>query len=70
MGASLSPMVICMLGACGFRIAWIATAFRAWPTPECLFACYPISWTITLIAQMVMFFVVYCRHTQKRSIGG
>lgn len=70
MGASLSPMVICMLGACGFRIAWIATAFRAWPTPECLFACYPISWTITLIAQMAMFFVVYCRHTKKLSLGG
>ncbi|MGM9589674.1 MAG: MATE family efflux transporter [Faecousia sp.] len=64
MGASVVPMVICLLGACGFRIFWVATAFRMVPTPQCLFLSYPISWTITLTAQMIAFFVVYRRHTR------
>ena len=63
MGASVAPMIICLLGACGFRILWVATVFRAFPTPQGLFLCYPISWTITLVCQMVAFFVVYRRHT-------
>lgn len=63
MGASVVPMVICLLGACGFRILWVATVFQAYPTPQGLFACYPISWTITLLCQMAAFFIVYRRHT-------
>ena len=63
LGASAVPMVICMLGACGFRILWVATAFRMHPTPQCLFLCYPISWVITLLCQLAAFGVVFRRHT-------
>jgi len=68
MGASVTPMIICLLGACGFRILWVATVFRAYPTPRWLFACYPISWTITLICQMAAFFVVYRRHIRHLTL--
>lgn len=67
MGASVVPMVLSLLGACGFRIFWVATAFRMVPTPQCLFVSYPISWIITLTAQMIAFFVVYRRHTRAVS---
>ena len=70
LGASVTPMIICMLGACGFRILWISTVFQAVPTAKVLFACYPISWTITLIAQMAAFATVYRRHIQKQNLGG
>ena len=64
LGASVVPMVICLLGACGFRILWIATVFPQWRTPEGLFLCYPISWIVTLTVQMAAFFVVYRRDTK------
>ena len=70
LGSSVTPMVICTLGACGFRILWISTVFRAMPTAKVLFACYPISWTVTLIAQLVAFVIVYRRHVQKQNLGG
>lgn len=70
LGASAVPMIICLLGACGFRILWVATMFQAYPTPECLFLCYPISWVVTLLCQMVAFFAVYRRHTRTEMIGG
>ena len=63
MGASLVPMAICVLGACGLRILWVATVFQSFHTPQCLFLSYPLSWTITFSCQMAAFFVVYRRHT-------
>lgn len=69
MGASLVPMVISLLGACGFRILWIAAVFPLWPTPEGLFLCYPLSWVITLVCQMAAFFVVY-RNRAQTIMGG
>lgn len=65
MGASIVPMIICVLGVCGFRILWVATAFRAFPTPECLFQCYPISWALAFVCQIAAFFVVYRRHVRS-----
>jgi len=65
MGASVVPMIICLLGACGLRVLWVATIFRLYPTPRCLFLCYPISWTVTLACQLIAFTVVYQRHTKK-----
>jgi len=65
LGASVVPMVLSLLGACGFRILWIATVFRAFPTPRCLFACYPISWVVTLLCQTAAFVIVYRKHVQS-----
>lgn len=69
LGASLEPMIICLLGACGLRILWVSTVFRAFPTPRCLFLCYPISWVITLAAQLWAFHAVYRRHLQNTVKG-
>ena len=63
MGASLAPMVISVLGVCGLRIGWLATVFQTYQTPQCLYLSYPVSWTITFLAQMVAFILVYRKHT-------
>ena len=67
LGASTVPMVICLLGACGLRILWIAAVFPHWRTPEGLFLCYPISWVVTLAAQIIAFAVVYRGQTAQMS---
>ena len=60
-GASFVPMLISILGVCGFRIVWIYTIFQVpeFHTPQCLFFSYLVSWVITFIAQLIAFFVVY-----------
>ena len=68
LGASVAPMVICLMGACGFRVLWVATVFPRWSTPQGLFLCYPISWTVTLACQMVAFFAVYRRQCRSAAI--
>ena len=60
-GASVTPMLISVLGICGIRILWIYTIFRipAFHTPECLYLSYPISWLITFLFQFAAFSIIY-----------
>ena len=66
LGSSVIPMVISVLGICGFRILWIYTIFQIpkYHTPECLFFSYTVSWVITFLFQMAAFFIV-CRKFPK-----
>lgn len=61
MGVSIVPMLISVIGVCIFRIVWITTIFNSFRTQESLFTCYPVTWTITIIAQIVVFVIVYKR---------
>ena len=65
MGASFTPMVISVLGVCGFRIGWIMTIFRIpqFHPPQCLYISYAISWTVTFLIQMLAFRHIYKQHT-------
>ena len=67
MGASMTPMVITVLGACGVRLAWIYTIFQIprFHTPECLFFSYTVSWILTLTAQLIAFSIVYRKQVAR-----
>lgn len=68
LGYSMIPMVVSMVGACGVRLAWIATIFQAYHTPPVLYVSYPVSWTITAAAHIAFFFFVR-RHAYAKSSG-
>lgn len=61
LGHSAIPMVVSLWGACGLRILWVATVFRADHTLNNLYITYPISWTITLAALVICLLVVWRR---------
>ena len=65
MGASISPMIISVLGVCGIRIGWIMTVFQMprFHTPGNLYASYLFSWTVTFLIQMFVFLRIYRKHT-------
>jgi putative MATE family efflux protein len=65
MGASLVPMIISVLGVCGIRLLWIYTVFEAYPTPDCLYLSYGVSWVATFLAQFAAFWWVYRKHMKK-----
>ncbi len=71
MGASLTPMIISVLGVCGFRIGWIYTIFQlpTFHTPECLYISYPISWVITFAIQFLAFWSVYKKQAPLERIS-
>lgn len=61
-GSSMVPMAISLLGICAFRVVWNYTVFSAYPTPECLYLSFPISWIMTFLCQFISFFIVYRKH--------
>ena len=66
MGSSLVPMIVSLLGACLFRLVWIATYFRVHHTIEVLYYSYPLSWTITGLVHMLTFIIVYRRLIRRQ----
>ena len=48
-GHTVEPMITSLLGACVFRLIWIAVVFRMFPVYEVLVAAWPVSWFLTMI---------------------
>jgi Na+-driven multidrug efflux pump len=63
---SFSTMIISMLGACAFRIIWLATVFKSNQTVFNIYVSYPISWILTLSAYIVCY-VYAIKKLNKRS---
>ena len=63
-GCSLVPMIITATGVCGTRILWIKLLFEQadyFHNMFWLYMSYPISWTISVIAQTIALIIVYKR---------
>jgi len=69
MGASMTPMVISVLGVCGVRMGWILSVFQLpqFHTPWWLYISYPISWAFTFAAQFAAFVLVYRKRIRTDS---
>ena len=67
LGASLTPMLISVMGVCGIRIAWIYTIFQMpqFHTPECLYLSYVISWTATFVFQTIAFITIFKKRVRE-----
>ena len=49
-GDSITPMLICLVGVCLLRIAWIVIAVPFWNSIAAVSLSYPITWCITALA--------------------
>lgn len=61
MGDVVVPMIMTMLGICGFRILWVLFVVPLNPSMELISWNYPISWGLTSA-----FFIVYYRFKIKK----
>ncbi len=58
LGYSVLPMFVSLTGACGLRVLWIFTIFRWNHTLFTLYLAYPVTWSITVAAHLVCFFLI------------
>lgn len=61
MGDVLIPMIMTMLGICGFRVLWAIFVVPVNPSMELISWSYPVSWVLTSIC-----FIVYYRYKIKK----
>lgn len=56
-GYSVMPMIVSLIGACGFRILWLATVFQIpeFHNVQSIYISYPVSWILTFSAHLVCF---------------
>ncbi|MFI3212566.1 MAG: MATE family efflux transporter [Eubacteriales bacterium] len=54
-GRSLGPMIITVIGVCGFRVIWIFGVFTQFRSLETLYVSYPISWSLCWIVLLVYY---------------
>ena len=67
LGYAIMPMIVSLTGACLFRVVWIMTVFEHYHTLRSLYLSYPISWTITFLAHLMCFLVVYRKILKRNS---
>ncbi len=69
LGYSVMPMIVSLLGACAFRMAWISVLFMSerFHTIETVYYAYPVSWAVTLGTHIICFLVV--RRRLKKQWG-
>ncbi len=67
MGKAIQPMIVSLLGACVFRIVWVATVCPLYPDNILvLYISYPISWIITTTVQCVFCVYFYRKFMRNR----
>lgn len=65
MNCSTIPMIVSIFGSCVFRVLWIYTAFRAYPTQETLYIAYIISWALCSAIHFICYLIIKKRLTKK-----
>ncbi len=67
LGYSIMPMIVSLLGACAFRLVWLATIFQAdmFHTIEMVYISYPVSWALTFTTHLICFIVVRRKLAKK-----
>lgn len=61
LGYSLAPAILTVIGSVCFRVLWLVTVFRIFPSYEVLSAVYPASWVLTNILV-----ISYYLHVRKK----
>jgi Na+-driven multidrug efflux pump len=69
LGSSMLPMIITVIGVCGMRIGWIYTVFRSetYPSVQSLYISYAISWSLTFITELIVFFVLFKKIKNRKN---
>ena len=62
MGKSFTSMIISLMGGCVLRLVFVYVGGALFPQNFLvLFLSYPLSWTITILVQIVVFTVIFKR---------
>lgn len=67
MGRSVTSTIISLMGACAFRVVWILVIFPLYPTLECVYLSYPISWVLTAAVSFTCGQIVWRKELKKQA---
>lgn len=65
-GYSVMPMIVALLGVCGFRLAWIYTIFPLNPIVDSIYISYPISWILAFAVHTLCYIALKGRWQRRK----
>ncbi|MBQ4269053.1 MAG: hypothetical protein IJB97_05325, partial [Clostridia bacterium] len=65
MGYSLLPMFVNLICTCLFRVFWLMWAYPLKPCVEMVYVAYPITWILSGVVQMILYYICFHRTVQK-----
>ena len=67
LGYSTMPAIVSLMGACVFRLIWLATVFRIdqLHTIQTIYYSYPISWILTFSVHVVCYIIVKRKYDRE-----
>ena len=68
LGYSTASMVNHVVGILGVRTVWMQLIYPQRPSYSMIMVCYPITWTLILIANSAVFLYAYGRYRKKGTI--
>ena len=68
MGYSLLPMFVNLICTCLFRVFWLMWAYPLKPCVEMVYVAYPITWILSGVVQMILYYICFHR-TVRKEIG-
>lgn len=71
LGYSIVPMIVSLIGACGFRIVFLSTVFKleTFHHIEMVYLTYPVSWIMTFSAHVISFILIRKRINKRLRYG-
>ncbi len=66
LGYSVVPTVISVMGICVFRVFWVLTVFKKYPSLISVLTVYPISWGMVAVALIIMYIIVMRKLKKER----
>lgn len=68
-GKTLYQMIVNIIGVCGFRLFWMLVIYPLSPTPNTLYMCYPISFSLILLVGFIMLFILTRKYKKGEKIN-
>ena len=67
LGYSTMPAIVSLMGACVFRLIWLATIFQfsQWHTIQTIYYSYPISWILTFSVHVICYIIVKRKYDRQ-----
>lgn len=68
MGKSVQPMIATVFGVCVVRMIWVVTIFEKYRTTRSLYLVYPVTWTLTALVIIGMFFYTFKKTVSQKNM--
>lgn len=67
-GYTTVTMINSVIGVLGVRTLWMRYIYPLYHSLDTIYICYPVTWTLIMIANAVVFLIAYTKYRKKGKV--